>query len=133
MFPEDAAAFKMLNWWVYCRYCELRETGLLKSLGFSQMYFHDKYRISFPRNVCFEYFSQFSPRDFADVRVEVKKVDTTALTLVHTFYKRREKLKAQILVYKVEAVIVAYGEKTHKKTPLPTELAKALLEGSHTR
>lgn len=133
MFPEDADAFKRLNLWVYCRYCELRETGLLKSLGFSQMYFYDKYRISFPRSVCFEYFSQFLQRVFADVRAEVKKAGTTALTLAHTFYKRREKLKARILVYKVESVIIAYSKKTHKKTPLPTELAKALLEGSHTR
>jgi len=119
--------------WVYCRYCKLRKTGLLKGLGFSQMYFYDKYRISFPRNFCFEYFSQFPPRDFADARAEVKKAGTTAVTLAHTFYERREKLKARILVYKVEVVIVAYGEKTHKKTPLPTELDKALLEGSHTR
>lgn len=67
------------------------------------------------------------------MRAEVKKSGTTTLTLAHTFYKRGEKLKAQILVDKVEVVIVAYSEKTHKKTPLPTELAKDLLEGSHTR
>jgi len=91
VFPEDTDAFKRLNWRVYCRYCELGETGLLKSLGFSQMYFYDKYRISFPRNACFEYFSQVSPRDFVDVRAEIKKAGTTALTLVHTFYKRGEK------------------------------------------
>jgi acyl-CoA thioesterase FadM len=127
VLPEDTDAFKRLNWRVYCRYCELGEAGLMESLGFSQMYFYDKYQVSFPRRLAsFEYFSQVSPRDLMDLRTAVKKVGTTSLTLSHTFYKQNENLEKTVLTAKAEVVIVAYNEKTHKKTPLPTELVEAL-------
>lgn len=125
--PEDTDAFKRLNWRVYCRYCELGEAGLMKSLGFSQMYFYDKYGISFPRRFAgFEYLSQVSPRDLINLRTAVQKVGTTSLTLFHTFYKKNENLEKPVLAATAKVVIVAYNEKTHSKTPLPTELIGAL-------
>ena len=127
VLPEDTDAFKRLNWRVYCRYCELGEAGLVNNLGFPQMHFYDKYCISFPRRFAsFEYFSQVSPRDLIDLRTKIKNVGTTSLTLSHTFYKRNDKLKKRVLVATAEVVIVAYNEKTHKKTPLPRELIEAI-------
>lgn len=96
------------------------------------MYFYDKYGIFFPRRAAnFEYVAQVSPRDSMDLRTEIKKVGITSLTLLHTFYKRNEKLKKPELTAKAEVVIVAYDEKNHKKTPLPKELVEKLNEVRH--
>lgn len=120
---EDTDAFGRLNWRVFCRYCELGEAGLLNSLGFHQMYFHERYRISFPRRFArFEYFSQVFPRDLINFRTEIKHVGNTSLTLSHIFHKENEKLQEPVLAAKAEVVIVAYDEKNHRKTPLPKEL-----------
>lgn len=124
---EDTDAFGRLNWRVYCRYCELGEAGLMNGLGFAQMYFYDKYKISFPRRIAdFEYFSQVSPRDSIDLRTEVKKIGTTSLTLTHTFHKKNKKLEKPILAAKAEVVIVAYDEENEVKTRLPEELVKRI-------
>ncbi len=129
VLPEDTDAFRLLNWHVYCRYCELGEAGLIGSLGFSQMYFYDKYGIFFPRRAAsFEYVSQVSPRDSIDLRTEIKKVGTTSLTLLHSFYKTNERLEKPVLTAKAEVVIVAYDEKKQKKTPLPKELVEKIAE-----
>ena len=126
---EDTDAFGRLNWRVFCRYCELGEAGLLVSLGFDQMYFYEKYRISFPRRFAsFEYLSQVLPTDSIDFRTEVKRVGNTSLTLSHVFYKQSKKLQEPVLAAKVEVVIVAYDEKNHRKTPLPKELADKIRE-----
>ena len=78
VLPEDTDAFRLLNWHVYCRYCELGEAGLLSSLGFSQMYFYDKYGIFFPRRAAnFEYVAQVSPRDSIDVRTLIESLGET--------------------------------------------------------
>ena len=126
---EDTDAFGRLNWRVYCRCCELGEAGLMNSLGFAQMHFYDKHKISFPRRIAnFEYFSQVTPRDSIDLRTEVKNVGTTSLTLTHTFHKKNEKLENPILAAKAEVVIVAYDEENKVKTPLPEELVKRIKE-----
>lgn len=126
---EDTDAFGRLNWRVFCRYCELGEAGLLNSLGFNQMYFYEKHRISFPRRFSsFEYLSQVFPTDFIDFRTEVKRVGNTSLTLSHTFYKKNKKLQKLVLAAKAEVVIVAYDEKKHRKTPLPKELVEKIRE-----
>ena len=126
---EDTDAFGRLNWRVFCRYCELGEAGLLNSLGFDQMYFYEKYRISFPRRFAsFEYLSQVLPTDSINFRTEVKRVGNTSLTLSHVFYKQSKKLQKPVLAAKVEVVIVAYDEKNHRKTPLPKELADKIRE-----
>lgn len=128
---EDTDAFRRLNWRVYCRYCELGEAGLLNSLGFNQMYFFERHRISFPRRFAsFEYFSQVLPADSINFRTEVKKVGNTSLTLSHTFYKKSNKQRKPILAAKAEVVIVAYDEKKRKKTPLPKELVEKIRETS---
>ena len=125
---EDTDAFGRLNWRVFCRYCELGEAGLLNTLGFNQMYFYEKYKISFPRRFSsFEYLSQVFPTDLIDFRTEVKRVGNTSLTLSHVFYKN-EKLQEPVLVAKAEVVIVAYDEKNHRKTPLPKELVDKIGE-----
>jgi acyl-CoA thioesterase FadM len=124
---EDTDAFGRLNWRVFCRYCELGEAGLLNGLGFKQMYFYEKYKISFPRRFSsFEYLSQVFPTDVIDFRTEVKKVGNTSLTLSHTFYKRSKKLQKSVLAAKAEVVIVAFDEKNHKKTLLPKELVEKI-------
>lgn len=124
---EDTDAFERLNWRVFCRYCELGEAGLLDSLGFDQMYFYDKYRISFPRRFAsFEYLSQVSPTDLIDFKTEVKKVGNTSLILSYTFYKKSERLRKPALAARAEVVIVAYDEKTRRKTPLPKELVEKI-------
>lgn len=129
VLPEDTDAFRLLNWRVYCRYCELGEAGLIDSLGFPQMYFYDKYHIFFPRRVAsFEYLSQVSPRDLIDLRTEVKKVGTTSLTLHHAFYRKNRDLRNPVLAATAEVVIVAYDERNHKKTPLPKELVERIRE-----
>lgn len=126
---EDTDAFGRLNWRVFCRYCELGEAGLLNSFGFNQMYFYEKYRISFPRRFSsFEYLSQVFPTDSVDFRTEVKRVGRTSLTLSHTFYKKSKKLQKPVLAAKAEVVIVAYDEKNHRKTPLPKELVEKIRE-----
>jgi YbgC/YbaW family acyl-CoA thioester hydrolase len=126
---EDTDAFGRLNWRVYCRYCELGEAGLLKSLGFNQMYFYEKHRISFPRRFSnFEYFSQVFPTDSIDFKTEIKRVGKTSLTLSHTFYKKSKKLQKPVLAAKAEVVIVAYDEKKHRKTPLPKQLVEEIRE-----
>ena len=124
---EDTDAFGRLNWRVYCRYCELGEAGLLKSLGFNQMYFYEKHRISFPRRFSsFEYLSQVFPTDSIDFKTEVKEVGKTSLTLLHTFYKKSKKQQKPVLAAEAEVVIVAYDEKNHTKTPLPKELVEKI-------
>jgi acyl-CoA thioesterase FadM len=101
----------------------------MDSLGFAQMYFYDKYRISFPRRIAnFEYFSQVTPRDSVDLKTEIKKVGTTSLTLTHTFHKKNEKLEKPILAAKAEVVIVAYDEENKVKTTLPRELVERIKE-----
>lgn len=120
---EDTDAFGRLNWRVFCRYCELGEAGLLNSLGFSQMYFYEKYGMSFPRRFSsFKYLSQVFPTDSIDFRTEVKRVGSTSLTLSHIFYKTNKKLQKPVLAAKAEVVIVAYDEKNRRKTLLPKEL-----------
>jgi len=100
----------------------------LNTLGFNQMYFYEKYKISFPRRFSsFEYLSQVFPTDLIDFRTEVKRVGNTSLTLSHVFYKN-EKLQEPVLVAKAEVVIVAYDEKNHRKTPLPKELVDKIRE-----
>ena len=87
---EDTDAFGRLNWRVFCRYCELGEAGLWNRLGFGQMHFYEKYRISFPRRFAsFEYLSQVFPTDLIDFRTEVKRVGNTSFTLSHIFYKNQ--------------------------------------------
>jgi len=126
---EDTDAFGRLNWRVFCRYCELGEAGLLNTLGFNQMYFYEKYKISFPRRFSsFEYLSQVFPTDLIDFRTEVKRVGNTSFTLSHIFYKKNEKLQEPVLAAKAEVVIVAYDEKNHRKTPLPKELVDKIRE-----
>lgn len=126
---EDTDAFGRLNWRVFCRYCELGEAGLLNSLGFDQMYFYEKYNISFPRRFSsFEYLSQVFPTDSIDFRTEIKSVGKTSLTLSHIFYKKNKKLKEPVLAAKAEVVIVAYDEKKHRKTLLPKELVDRIRE-----
>jgi YbgC/YbaW family acyl-CoA thioester hydrolase len=126
---EDTDAFGRLNWRVYCRYCELGEAGLLKSLGFNQMHFYEKHKISFPRRFSrFEYLSQVFPTDSIDFRTEIKRVGKTSLTLSHTFYKKSKKPQKPVLAAKAEVVIVAYDEKNHRKTPLPKQLVKKIRE-----
>jgi len=126
---EDTDAFGRLNWRVFCRYCELGEAGLLNSLGFDQMYFYEKYGISFPRRFAsFEYLSQVFPTDLIDFKTKVKRVGNTSLTLSHTFYKRSKKLKEPVLVARAEVVIVAYDEKNRRKTPLPENLVEKIRE-----
>jgi acyl-CoA thioesterase FadM len=126
---EDTDAFGRLNWRVFCRYCEIGEAGLLRRLGLSQMYFYEKYRISFPRRFAsFEYLSQVLPTDSIDFETKVKRVGNTSLTLSHTFYKKSKKTQKPVLVAKAEVVIVAYDEKNQKKTPLPKELVDKIRE-----
>jgi len=73
---EDTDAFGRLNWRVFCRYCELGEAGLLNTLGFNQMYFYEKYKISFPRRFSsFEYLSQVFPTDLAKAEVVIVAYD----------------------------------------------------------
>jgi len=120
---EDTDAFGRLNWRVFCRYCELGEAGLLDSLGFNQMYFYEKYKISFPRRFSsFEYLSQVFPTDSIDFRTEIRRVGSTSLTLSHIFFKKSKKLQKPVLTAKAEVVIVAYDETNHRKTQLPREL-----------
>jgi len=123
---EDTDAFGRLNWRVFCRYCELGEAGLLNTLGFNQMYFYEKYKISFPRR--FSSFEYLFPTDSIDFRTEVKRVGNTSLTLSHVFYKKNEKLQEPVLAAKAEVVIVAYDEKNHRKAPLPKELVDKIKE-----
>lgn len=124
---EDTDAFGRLNWRVYCRYCELGEAGLLNSLGFNQMHFYEKHKISFPRRFSsFEYLSQVFPTDSIDFKTEITKVGKTSLTLQHTFYKKSKKQQQPVLAAKAEVVIVAYDEKNQRKTPLPKELIEKI-------
>jgi acyl-CoA thioesterase FadM len=103
--------------------CELGEEGLISGLGFPTMYFYDKYGIFFPRRAAsFEYVSPVSPRDVINLRTEIKKVGTTALTLLHTFYKENKNLEKPVLTARAEVVIVAFDEKNHRKAPLPSWL-----------
>lgn len=126
---EDTDAFGRLNWRVFCRYCELGEAGLLKDLGFDQMYFYERYGISFPRRLArFEYLSQVFPADTVDFKTEVKRVGNTSLTLSHIFHKRSKKAKNPLLAAKAKVVIVAYDEKNHRKMPLPKELVERIRE-----
>jgi len=102
---------------------------LLNSLGFNQMHFYEKHRISFPRRFSsFEYFSQVFPTDSINFKSEIKRVGKTSLTLSHTFYKRSKKQQKPVLAAKAEVVIVAYDEKNHRKTPLPKELTEKIRE-----
>ena len=127
VLPEDTDVFGRLNWRVYCRYCEQGEAGLMENLGFPPMYFHKTHNISFPRRAAhFEYLSPVSPENLIDLKTEIKRVGTTSLTLLHTFYKRRRTDGNPILVAKAEVTIVAYDDRLHEKSDLPSKLVDKL-------
>ena len=127
VLPEDTDAFGRLNWRVYCRYCEQGEAGLMENLGFSTTYFHRTQGISFPRRAAhFEYVSPVSPDNLIDLETEIKKVGITSLTLLHTFYKKREKDGDPIIAAKAEVTIVAYDDRLLDKTELPRKLVDTL-------
>ena len=127
VLPEDTDAFGRLNWRVYCRYCEQGEAGLMENLGFPTMYFQKIHRISFPRRAAhFEYVSPVSPENLIDLKTEIKRVGTTSLTLLHTFYKKSRMDEKPILAAKAEVTIVAYDDRLHEKTELPRKLVDTL-------
>ena len=83
------------------------------------MYFHKTHGISFPRRAAhFEYVSPVSPENLIDLKTEIKKVGTTSLTLLHSFFKNR-KDGNPIIAAKAEVTIVAYDDRLHEKTELP--------------
>lgn len=99
----------------------------MENLGFLPMYFQKRHRISFPRRAAhFEYFSPVSPENLIDLKTEIKRVGTTSLTLLHTFYKKRRANGNPILVAKAEVTIVAYDDMLHDKIELPRKLVDAL-------
>lgn len=99
----------------------------MENLGFSPMYFHKMHNISFPRRAAhFEYLSPVSPENLIDLKTEIKRVGTTSLTLLHTFYKKRRDNGDPILVAKAEVTIVAYDDRLHDKSELPRKLADTL-------
>ncbi|MFQ5758794.1 MAG: acyl-CoA thioesterase [Candidatus Bathyarchaeia archaeon] len=127
VLPEDTDAFGRLNWRVYCRYCEQGEAGLMESLGFTPMYFQKRHKISFPRRAAyFEYVSPVSPENLIDLKTEVKKVGVTSITLAHTFYKKTSEHRERILAANAEVTIVAYNDRLHEKTELPSKLVDTL-------
>jgi len=127
VLPEDTDAFGRLNWRVYCRYCEQGEAGLMENLGFPTMYFQKIHRISFPRRAAhFEYVSPVSPENLINLKTEIKRVGTTSLTLLHTFYKKSRMDEKLILAAKAEVTIVAYDDRLHEKTELPRKLVDTL-------
>jgi len=127
VLPEATDAFGWLNWRLYNRYCERGEAGLMEGLGFPPMYFYKKYKVSFPRRHAeFEYFSPVSPENLIDLKVEVKKVGTTSLTLSYIFHKRNRQQQKRILSGKAEVTIVAYDHRILQKTELPIELVRSL-------
>jgi YbgC/YbaW family acyl-CoA thioester hydrolase len=127
VLPEDTDAFGRLNWRVYCRYCEQGEAGLMERLGFTSMYFHKIYRISFPRRAAhFEYVSPVSPENLIDLETEVKKIGITSMTLSHTFYKKRSEQSERTLTAKAEVTVVAYDDRLREKTELPRKLLDTL-------
>jgi len=109
VLPEATDAFGWLNWRLYNRYCERGEAGLMPR-----------------RHAEFEYFSPVSPENLIDLKVEVKKVGTTSITLSYRFYKKSRKQRKQILAGKAEVTIVAYDHRILQKTELPIELVKSI-------
>jgi len=91
----------------------------MENLGFSTMYFQKIHRISFPRRAA--HFEYVSP-----LRTKIKKVGTTSLTLLHTFYKKSRTDEKPILAAKAEVTIVAYDDRLHEKTELPRKLVDTL-------
>ncbi len=127
VLPEDTDVFGRLNWRVYCRYCEQGEAGLMEKSGFPPMYFQKTQRISFPRRAAhFEYISPVSPENLVNLKTEIKRIGTTSLTLMHTFYKMRRTGGPQTLVAKAEVTIVAYDDRLREKAELPKKLVNAL-------
>jgi YbgC/YbaW family acyl-CoA thioester hydrolase len=127
VLPDDTDAFGRLNWLAYVRYCEEGEAGLMEMLGFSVMRFYRAQRISFPRRAAiFEYLSPVSPDSFIDIETTVKRVGKTSLTVSHAFYKKNSEEGERRLAAKAEVTVVAFDERTHQKTELPSELLETL-------
>jgi YbgC/YbaW family acyl-CoA thioester hydrolase len=127
VLPDDTDAFGRLNWLAYVRYCEEGEAGLMAMLGFSVMHFYRAQRISFPRRAAiFEYLSPVSPDSFIDIETTVKRVGKTSLTLSHAFYKKNSEEGERLLASKAEVTVVAFDERTHQKTELPSQLLDTL-------
>lgn len=127
VLPESTDVFGRLNWRLYNRYCERGEAGLMERLGFSPMFFYEKYKISFPRRHAeFEYLSPVSPENLIDLKVEIKRVGTTSITLSHLFYKSSRNQRKRILAGKAEVTIVAYDHQIFQKTELPIELVESI-------
>lgn len=128
VLPEDTDAFGRLNWRVYCRYCEQGEAGLMENLGLSSTYLYKTHRISFPRRAAhFEYVSPVSPENLIDLKTEIKKVGTTSLTLLHTFFRKKNRKDGNpVIAAKAEVTIVAYNDRVHEKTELPRKLVETL-------
>ncbi len=99
----------------------------MENLGFSPMHFQKMHNVSFPRRAAhFEYLSPVSPENLIDLKTEIKKVGTTSLTLLHTFYKKRKDDEYPTLVAKAEVTIVAYNDRLHEKSELPRTLVDKL-------
>jgi len=99
----------------------------MENLGFPTMYFQKIHRISFPRRAAhFEYVSPVSPENLINLKTEIKRVGTTSLTLLHTFYKKSRMDEKLILAAKAEVTIVAYDDRLHEKTELPRKLVDTL-------
>ncbi len=127
VLPDDTDAYGRLNWIAYVRYCEEGEAGLMQILGFSAMYFHKRYKISFPRRAAvFEYLSQVMPDALIDLETTVKNVGKTSLTLFHRFYKKNSEDGERTLAATAEVTVVAFDEQAGQKTDLPAPLLEGL-------
>jgi YbgC/YbaW family acyl-CoA thioester hydrolase len=127
VLPDDTDAFGRLNWRAYLRYCEEGEAGLLEMLGFSTMFFHRRFKISFPRRAAvFEYLSPVPPDSFIDLETKVEKVGRTSLTLSHVFYRKNHEEDERILAAKARITIVAFDEQANQKTDMPVLLTDSL-------
>ena len=127
VLPDDTDAFGRINWIAYLRYCEEGEAGLMEMLGFSIMYFHKRFKVSFPRRAAqFEYFSPIAPDSLVDLEAEIKKVGKTSLTFSYSFYKKNHEEDERILAAKATVTVVAFDGETLQKTELPAPLVEAL-------
>jgi YbgC/YbaW family acyl-CoA thioester hydrolase len=127
VLPDDTDAFGRLNWIAYVRYCEVGEAGLMESLGFSVMYFFKRYKISFARRAAvFEYLSPVSPDSLIDLETKVERVGETSLTISHVFYKKNREEDERTLAAKAKVTVVAFDERTNRKTDLPIQLKESL-------
>lgn len=107
---------------------------MMEKSGFPPMYFQKTQRISFPRRAAhFEYISPVSPENLVNLKTEIKRIGTTSLTLMHTFYKMRRTGGPQTLVAKAEVTIVAYDDRLREKAELPKKLVNALRARIGTR